>query len=179
MYDRLVFVEGPTDESLLRAWSATCGINLSQANVGFVTMGGVRNMAYFAAETTMSFLSKRQVKLWVLIDRDEQDEEEVRQLIERLGALASIKVLNKRELENYLICMRPMLEFIKIKREMGGITGEGELPDEEELASAVFTAADQLKDYAVSKRVAHRLCRPAYVRYHLSEDPAPNVSESV
>jgi predicted ATP-dependent endonuclease of OLD family len=39
MFDRLVFVEGPTDEAILREWANTLNLNLSQANVGFISMG--------------------------------------------------------------------------------------------------------------------------------------------
>jgi len=41
MYVRLIFVEGASDEVILREWAATCRINLSQRNVGFIRMGGV------------------------------------------------------------------------------------------------------------------------------------------
>jgi hypothetical protein len=52
MFDRLVFVEEPTDEDVIREWASICGINLAQASVGFVPMGGVRNLAHFATEAT-------------------------------------------------------------------------------------------------------------------------------
>jgi hypothetical protein len=40
MYDRLLFVEGPSDEAVLRELAKTLGIDLATANVGFVQMGG-------------------------------------------------------------------------------------------------------------------------------------------
>jgi putative ATP-dependent endonuclease of the OLD family len=64
MFDRLVFVEGQSDENIIREWANTLSVNLSQANVGFISMGGVRNFAHYAADTIISFLSRRQVTVW-------------------------------------------------------------------------------------------------------------------
>lgn len=170
MYDRLVFVEGAPDESVLREWSAKMGINLSQSNVGFVNMGGARSLSYFAAETTMNFLAKRQVKLWFLIDRDEKGTDEIKRLKDKLGTRASIKVLDKRELENYLICYRPLLEFIKLKRQLAGMSEDDSLPSEAQLRDTVSSAADELREYTIRKRVAHRLCRPLYPQFDPAEE---------
>src|SRR5262249_34948471 len=74
MYDCLVFVEGASDEAILREWASTLGVNFGQANVGFIAMGGVRNFAHYATEATLSFLSNRRVKMWFLVDRDEKDD---------------------------------------------------------------------------------------------------------
>ncbi|NER05210.1 MAG: AAA family ATPase, partial [Okeania sp. SIO3C4] len=39
MFDRLVFVEGKSDEDVIREWASKLGVNFSQANVGFVIIG--------------------------------------------------------------------------------------------------------------------------------------------
>ena len=93
MFDRLVFVEGPSDAAIIREWATTIGINLSRSNVGFITMEGSRNIAHFAAPATLSFLRKRQVKLWMLIDHDERDDAEIARLKHSLGQRANIRVL--------------------------------------------------------------------------------------
>lgn len=100
MYERLVFVEGATDEEVLRELASKLELSLSKAGVGFVPMLGVRNLAQFAAEATITFLSRRQVKMWFLMDRDERDDSEVRRLATRLGKQAELHVLSRRELEN-------------------------------------------------------------------------------
>jgi len=46
-------------------------------------MGGVHNFGYFAAEQTVSFLMKRKVKLWFLMDRDEKEEGEIAKLAKK------------------------------------------------------------------------------------------------
>src|SRR5579859_5156301 len=118
MFDRLVFVEGPSDEAIIREWANTLSINLSQANVGFINMGGVRNFGHYAADTVISFLTRRQVSAWFILDRDERDQEEVRSLQERLGERARTEVLDRREIENFLIVPAPLQSFIRMKQEM-------------------------------------------------------------
>lgn len=96
MFDRLVFVEGQSDEEILREWASTLKVNFSQSNVGFISMGGVRNFFHYAAEVTLSFLTKRQVKMWFLIDRDEKDDFEISKFKQALSENATFKVLNRR-----------------------------------------------------------------------------------
>lgn len=162
MFDRLVFVEGQSDEDIFREWASKLGINFSQANVGFISMGGVRNFAHFATEAILSFLTKRQVKIWFLIDRDEKEDSEVVELQNRLGNNAELRVLKKREIENYLICPRAIREFVKFKRESSGNLDNDELPDEAEIENKIEACADQLKQFAINKRVVKILGKPVY-----------------
>src|SRR5262249_3940926 len=92
MYDRLLFVEGPSDEAVFRELGRTLGIDLSKANVGFVQMGGVRNFAHFAADATIALLSRRRIRLWFISDRDEREDSEVRSMLQRLGQGATLKI---------------------------------------------------------------------------------------
>lgn len=162
MFDRLVFVEGPSDEGVLREWAAILKINLSQSNVGFISMGGVRNFGHFAAEAILSFLTKRQVKVWFIVDRDEREPGDIVKFQTALGEKATAKVLTKRELENYLICPRIILEFIKWKKESAGIKDGLELPTESDLIKAIDACAEKLKQVAISKRVIRAVCKPVY-----------------
>ena len=40
MFDRIAFVEGPTDEAVFRELASSLSINLSHSNVGFIHLGG-------------------------------------------------------------------------------------------------------------------------------------------
>jgi putative ATP-dependent endonuclease of OLD family len=162
MFDRLTFVEGPHDEDVLREWASIMGINFSQNNVGFVHMGGVRNFTHYAAEATLSFLTKRRVKMWFLLDRDEKEDPEITKLREAVGSNATVKVLRKREVENYLICSRAVIEFIKLKEELSGSINAKELPEESDIRKAFNECAEELKEMTVEKRVAKVLCKPVF-----------------
>jgi predicted ATP-dependent endonuclease of OLD family len=161
MFDRLVFVEGPTDEDVMREWASVMNINLAQAGVGFISMGGVRNLAAYATQQTIDFLSKRQVGLWFVMDRDERDDGEVKRLIESLGERANLCVLKRRELENYLIVPRALSEFIRLKRELAN-AADKTAPPEQDVVKAINASADLLKAVAVERRVAKQLCSPIY-----------------
>jgi len=162
MFDRLVFVEGGSDEEIIREWATILDVNLGQANVGFIAMGGVRNFAHFAAETTLSFLTKRRVQVWFIIDRDERDDSDIARMQQILGGKASIRALAKREIENYLISPQAIKKFIQLKKHMAGDLSETNSPDEEAIKAAIDEIAESLKQFAIDKRVAKLVCRPVY-----------------
>jgi predicted ATP-dependent endonuclease of OLD family len=162
MYDRLVFVEGASDEDVFRELAALKEINLGAVGVGFVPMGGVRNLAHFAADQTLAFLSKRQVRMWFVIDRDEKEDGEVRKLAKALSSQAEVKVLQRREIENYLVEPNALASFIKVKRGMAGDTRGA--PGVDEVAAAIDQVADGLKETTVAFRVAKVSCVPIYPR---------------
>ena len=178
---RLVFVESHTDEDILRAWAFTCGVNFDQASVGFLHMGGARNLSYFAAEATLSFMSKRQVKMWFMIDRDERDEEDIRVIRERLGDNAVASVLQKREIENYLIHPRILVEHIATKLAENG--SQVAPPDIEDMERLIEECAEELKNVAIFKRIAKTMLRPLYPEptreFAENEGPEERVSDQV
>ena len=162
MFDRLVFVEGPSDEAVIREWASTLKVNLSQWNVGFVHMGGVRNFAYYAAKATVEFLSKRRVKMWFVIDRDERNTDEISRLQELIGDKATLKVLERRELENYLVCPRVLVKFILSKR--GPISPSDVLPSEADIQKALEEVAENLKPRVIAKMLVKEVCLPVFPR---------------
>ncbi|MYA01804.1 MAG: AAA family ATPase [Chloroflexi bacterium] len=161
IYDRLLFVESRTDEEVIRAWAKTLGMNLNQANVGFVYTSGSRNLAYFAAESTLEFLAARRMKLWFVLDRDEKDEDDIAQIRQHLGPRAGVFVLDKREIENYLCSPRAMCILIGQKLAMAG-NGERGAPEPEEMMAIVDEEVEKLRSVAVAKRVTKLLCKPIY-----------------
>jgi len=177
MFDSLVFVEGPSDEDVIRDWASTLKVNLSQNNVGFIHMGGVRNFTHYAAETTLAFLTKRRVNMLFIIDKDEKDEAEIERLRELIGGSARVKVLERRELENYLVSSRTIAKFIQFKRQAANPHHSLEVPTEAEIREAIDKAAEELKGVAIAKRVARVLCRPIYPnRDNLFNEPYDETS---
>jgi putative ATP-dependent endonuclease of the OLD family len=160
MFDRLVFVEGPSDADVIREIAALVGVNLAQASVGFVPMGGARNLAHFGAERTITFLTKRRVRMWFVLDRDEKDEEDVRALVSKLSSQASLCVLDRREMENYLVCPRAVAAFIGLKQRLGGLPERG---TEDEVRDAIAECAETLRSTAVQRRIVKRLCSPIFM----------------
>jgi putative ATP-dependent endonuclease of the OLD family len=156
MYDRLVFVEGRTDEAILREWASLLNVNLSQANVGFVPMGGARNFSHYAAAATLAFLSKRNVESWILLDRDEKESEEIDKLKAIAAKFATVKVLEHREIENLLLQPRVILELIKFKQKSAGKSQNEVTQDQVE--TALEQALNRLKKKTIHKRITKTLC---------------------
>ena len=162
MFDKLVFVEGPTDEEVFREFARKAGFDIARSNVGFVRMQGVRNFAHFAAEETLILLSKRQVKMWFIMDRDEKEDEEVKRMTERLGTKAKLVVLKKRELENYLLDAEAVLMFIADKKAALGRSEE--TLSIEDIKTSLSEEANNLKDEAIRLRLEKKLLKSIHLQ---------------
>lgn len=158
MYDRLLFVEGRSDEEVLRELARQLNLDLTRANVGFVQMGGIRNFAHFAAEATLDILSRRRVRMWFLADRDERDDAEVTAMVTKLGARAKMHVLARREIDNYLIVARAVAALVSEK------LCTTPAPAPKEVQDAIVQEADALKEEVVRLRVEKRMLAPIYLQ---------------
>ncbi len=162
MFDRLVFVEGPSDEGVFRAIARSLGVDFAKSNVGFVQMSGVRNFAHFAAERTLELLTRRQIKIWFVVDRDESGDGEVNRLITSLGDRAKLSVLRRRELENYLLDPDAVGKFIAEKQ--GTPRQRVPIPSHDMVASAIKDASEGLKDEVLRLRFEKAILKPIYLQ---------------
>jgi len=156
MFDRIVFVEGPSDESVLRELASISGVDLNGASVAFVHMGGVANFTHYAAEATLDLLSRRRVRMWFVVDRDERDEAEIEKMVKRLGDRADIFVLQRRELENFLIEESAVCGFVREK------TGKTILSAD--YVFAVNKAVENVAGRVAELYVEKKLLSPIYLR---------------
>lgn len=156
MYDVLVFVEGPSDELVLRELGNRLRVNLSRRTVGFVHLNGVGNLRHYSAQEVMSFLSKRRVKMFFIIDRDERADQELRIIKDRMGASAVLFPTLPRELENYLL-VAPAIALALRSR----MPAADNHPDAGVIASDLQECADELKRYTIVKH-ATAVLRPMY-----------------
>lgn len=161
MFDRLIFVEGPTDEAIIRHLATKLNKDLSGAGIAFVQLGGIDNFAHYAAESTLDFLSRRQVKMWFFVDRDEKDNLEIERMKGKLGDSAQLFVLQRRQLENFLIEEDAVLCFIDGKL--------GNRPTSDAYRAALAEACEELKDKIVQIYLEKRLLKPVYLRRRGSE----------
>ncbi|NER25414.1 MAG: hypothetical protein F6J96_32915 [Symploca sp. SIO1C2] len=75
---------------------------------------------------------------------------------------AKLVVLNKRELENYLLSPRAIAKFIQLKHQLVG-NKENKVVEIAEIEQAIDTCTEQLKDVAIERRVAKTSCPPIYL----------------
>jgi putative ATP-dependent endonuclease of OLD family len=158
MYDRLVFVEGPSDELVIRELSNVVNVNLGKENVGFIPLHGIGNLTHYAAKEILDFLSKRRVRLWFLIDRDERATAEIERIKTRLGASVVFFPTRPRELENYLLVPRAVSTYLAERVTPGPGPNP---PTEVEIKRKFNEIAETLKLYTTWKHAAN-LHRPLY-----------------
>jgi hypothetical protein len=161
MFDRLIFVEGPSDESVLRELAAKLEIDFSKSNAGFVHMTGVHNFAHFAAESTLELLSRRRVHMFFLADRDEREDDDVKRMMGRLGNRAHLHVLERRELENYLIDVQAILRLVRARLEESGRPFDE--VTEASLASELQDSKTALKPEVIRLKMVRAVLRPIHL----------------
>jgi hypothetical protein len=98
--------------------------------------------------------------MWFIADRDERDEEEVRKMEARLGPRAKLKVLERRELENYLLDDAAIRKLVEEKRKP---TPNAPPLTAQSIADALREATTHLRPEGVRLRLERRLLTPIFL----------------
>ena len=83
-------------------------------------------------------------------------------MMERLGERATLKVLNRRELENYLLDERAMVGWLKERLQKAGKEEAG--VDQDRVRQALLDGAEALKSEVVRLRVERRVLSPIFLQ---------------
>lgn len=156
MYDKVVFVEGPSDEKVIVEWAKKIGTNLSNRNIGFIPIRGVRNLFYYAAAEVLEFLSRRRVDTWFILDSDERTLADIENLKKRAPSTAKFHFTKRRELENYLLSTRVNCSYLRER------LGPSIDVSEDKFESNIRECAESLKSFSIWKRVERQLGQPVY-----------------
>jgi hypothetical protein len=143
--ERVLIVEGPTDEDVLVAWFPEI---MRDPRVAILHGGGgdnARHAALLSAWISGADRLKRSV-LYIR-DRDELPQD----LLDRLNASAVVHVLNRRELENYLLDPDTLAEVLCSSGDSAALVTPLEV------MSALERAAEDLRHTIVTNRVAQRV----------------------
>lgn len=154
LFDTLVFVEGPTDEAVMRRWFKSLNIDVATENVGFIHTVGTRNFRYFAAQGSLQFLIDRGLRVAFVRDRDELTDGEIQAIRARLPLECEFIVLGAREIENYLLHASAIAAALKDVR--------GQEFDTESIEQALDRAIDGVKESTAMRRVRNRILAPAF-----------------
>ena len=115
MADYVLFVEGPTDKLLFTTWAKTLGVDFESGNIFCITLGGSRNFDYYANSNVLQRIStKSPVPHLFVIDSDEKSENTVKKIKNKIK---EIHILERREIENYLLSPEIILRALKVKAE--------------------------------------------------------------
>lgn len=164
MFDKLLFVEGSSDEAVLREWATTLRHDLSRTGVGFINIEGSRNVKHFAAQKTADFLSRRGVDLWFLLDRDEHNENELLMLQRQIGPSCKVRFLPCREVKNLFATPPLLVRFVKSiaaeRKDISSIIADLTV---EMMACIIDKEAEALYTFALGKRLLKACARPVYI----------------
>lgn len=153
----LLFVEGDTDVSLLRAWASSGGPDLERSGALVIAVRGKRNMEYFAEGQAVRALGGPAGALPVafLRDRDELYGDALIRARERYERLGPCLILSRREIENYLLEPAVIAAAVTDERARGG----GDPVNAEEVRRAIEADADRLRVFVIARHLNPRELR--------------------
>jgi predicted ATPase len=153
--DAVLFVEGPGDKRVFEIWSDTLGLSLERQNVTIVPMGGGDEAARgtrIRSEVLEGISKKSPVPHLFILDRDERSNAEVSRL---QGSLhQNVYLLERRELENYLLVPRALLAAIRSKHlNDATIVRKVEAASERDVDKTILLKASGLRELVLLKRI--------------------------
>lgn len=153
--DAVLFVEGPADQRVFEVWSEKLGISLEEHNITVVPMGGGEEAARGArvrSDVLEGISKKAPVPHMFVLDRDERGKGEVAKLQITLGGHAHI--LQRRELENYLLTPRALLAALRSKHvDNATLLEKITAASEKEVENLISTSASSLYGVVLVKRI--------------------------
>lgn len=155
----VVFVEGPGDRDAFGALSKMLGVNLEELNVTVFPVGGgdqTDHKARVRSEVLAGISQKAPVPHLFVLDRDERSQAEVQKLQQTLGA--KVHLLQRRELENYLLVPRALLAAIREKCSNDAtVVQQIDQAKGDEILALIRSTADSLYGLVLLKRIRAEL----------------------
>jgi AAA15 family ATPase/GTPase/uncharacterized protein YutE (UPF0331/DUF86 family) len=157
--DTVLFVEGPSDQRVFEVLSEKLGLSLEEHNVTTVSMGGgsdaVRGTRV-RSDVLEGISQKSPVPHLFILDRDERSQIELTKIQEALEE--RVYLLQRRELENYLLAPRALLAAIRSKHsDNSAITEIIDGSSKDEVNKIIQLTAESLYDLVLMKRVRAEL----------------------
>jgi predicted ATP-dependent endonuclease of OLD family len=154
--DFVLFVEGPTDESIFKIWAKKLGVDFDSNNVSCITIHGSRNFNYYAnSDILQRFSSRSPVPHLFIIDRDEKSEDTIQKIKNTINQL---HILKQREIENYFFSPRLILEALKIKAQ-GNSSALEKLQNlkPDDIEQLLMSKIEKLKHHVILKRIKEEI----------------------
>lgn len=155
--DFVIFVEGPSDEKIIKTWAKTLKVNFDSRNIFCITIGGSRNFYYYANSDVLQRISlKSPIPHLFIIDKDEKSNRTIQKIQEQVKE--NIHILERREIENYLLLPKYILEIMRIKAKGNqGILEKLETVQPEDIKQLISSKMDELKNVVLIKRIREEI----------------------
>jgi len=154
--DFVLFIEGTSDEKIIKAWAKTLGIDFDSKNIFCISIGGSRNFDYYANSDVLQRISlKSPIPHLFIIDRDEKSNDTVQKIQD---LVKNLHILKRREIENYLLFPKHILETMCTKAEGNQeILKNLDNIQPKDIAQLISLKIDQLKNVVLLKRVREEI----------------------
>lgn len=157
----LLFVEGPTDELIIRSYFEQYQPNISYADISFVRMTGVGNYRYYANANSLRILHERGLNSVFIIDSDSMNDADKRKLIENHPRFSELHILPVRCIENFFLEPQILAGYISRKLLQAGLT-KYKVVVLEDLESQLNTIVDDLLSETIRLCLAWKYTKPIY-----------------
>lgn len=159
--DYVLFIEGPSDEKIIRAWGNKLGIDFDSKNIVGITISGSRNFDYYANSDVLEKISKSPIPYYFIIDRDEKSDDTIDKIKKKVP---NVLVLERREIENYLLRPQHIVEAMREKA-VGNqdIVEKLESPKVGDVGKLIVSEANKLRTFTLMKRIGEELGGGTYL----------------
>ncbi|MCA1702811.1 MAG: AAA family ATPase [Actinobacteria bacterium] len=149
--ERVLFVEGDTDAEILRVWLPQAVLSSSSAVLA--AGGGDRAWQIEMVDSLFRVVDQLGRRVLFLRDRDEMDDASV----QRLEETGIVRVLRRRELENYLLDSNAVSSVLQQRLNSQDRAPTHQVASPAEIDEKWRTTADALKPQVVLKNVAYAM----------------------
>ena len=158
----LIFVEGPTDELIIRSYFESFYSELSYADVSFVKMTGVGNYRYYANANALNILHERGLLTVFVIDSDSMNSEERERLERNHPQSSTLFILPVRCVENFFLKPDILAKFINKKLVQSGLSKKPIIIDEKQIKERLNRIVDGLLPETTRLFLAWKYMKPIY-----------------
>lgn len=157
----LVFVEGPTDEFVIRAYLERFYPNIPYSEIGIVQMKGIGNYRYYANAHALEVFKAVNLSTIFIIDADSRNEEEIQEMIKSHPKHSKLLVLPLRCVENFFLNSTVLLKYIQKKlANAGRVSGIPE--DAQEIETLKSQIIESLKLETLRLFLSWKFLKPIY-----------------
>lgn len=154
--DFVLFVEGSSDEKIFKTWAKTLGVDFDSRNIFCMTIGGSRNFHYYANSDVLQRVSQKSpIPHLLVIDSDEKSENTIKKIQEQVK---DVKLLERREIENYLLFPDHILETMHVKAKGNPeILKKLENVQPKDIEQLITSKIEDLKNVVLLKRIREEI----------------------
>jgi putative ATP-dependent endonuclease of OLD family len=175
----LVFVEGLTDEYILKSYLDK---KMLSSEFGFILMNGVGNYRYNSNANSLELLSSRGLHTAFLVDNDSMNKKDIEKVIKNHPQFSKVYTISGRCIENLFLDPETILHFIQEK--LTKSNSKLELPNKFKIENDLKSVIQSLYPETIKLYLKWEYMKPIYpkpvdIDICSSETAATSVREGI